>query len=434
MNPNSRMRRGAMLLAGVLISAGLLSACSGTAPTTDPDAPVTIDWWHIQTGDPTKTVWDDIADEYMKLHPNVTIKQTALANEDFKAKLATAMQAGDPPDIFHSWGGGTLVDYGEAGLIQDLTPSLKGDWGDSISPAALGMNSGGDGKVWAVPFSLSGVGIWYNKALFAQAGVTEVPTTWSDFLDAVDALKAAGITPIALGNKDKWEGMYWYSYFALRAGGQDAFQAAEDRSGSFDSPAFVEAGERVQELIDAGAFTDGFQGLDYGAQEVQMGSGMAAMELMGDWSPSVQIASDPKQKGLGDDLGFMAFPTLPGGDGDDGDMLAGTASYAVGKDAPPAAIDFLKFFTNKEHEGSFASQGLFLTTVKGTDADVKDPNLQQVQKAIIAAPYLQNFYDQVLPQSVAVPLVDAITGVFAGSSTPKQAAAAIEAAAKQFLD
>ncbi len=409
------------------------SSNASASPSDSAGDPVTINWWHIQTGEPTKPVWDEVANAYMELHPDVTIVQTALSNEDYKAKLATAMQAGDPPDIFHSWGGATLADYGKASLIKDLADSVNGEWADSLSAAALNMNSQ-DGHVWAVPFSLSGVGIWYNKALFEKAGITTPPATWPEFMDAVKKLKAAGITPIALGNKEKWPGMYWYSYLALRAGGEAAFQAAVDRTGSFDSPAFVEAGARVQELLDAGAFPDGFQGLDYGAQEVQMATGKAAMELMGDWSPSVQIASDPAKKGLGEDLGFMAFPTLPDGAGNAGDMVAGTGSYAVGSNAPDAAVDFLKFFTSLENESKYASKGLFLTVAKGSDAAIADPNLQAVEEALISAPYLQNFVDQLLPPSLAAPFVDAITGLFAGTSTPQQVASDIESAAQQSLD
>ncbi len=67
------------------------------------------------------------------------------------------------------------------------------------------------------------VGIWYNKALFEQAGIEEIPTTWTEFLSVVQQLKDAGITPIALGERDKWTGHFWWSYLALRNAGRDGF-------------------------------------------------------------------------------------------------------------------------------------------------------------------------------------------------------------------
>ena len=79
-----------------------------------------------------------------------------------------------------------------------------------------------DGKYYGVPFDWGAVGMFYNKALFKQAGLDpeKPPTTWTELLDAVKALKAAGITPIAIGEKDKWPGHFWYGYLATREAGQ----------------------------------------------------------------------------------------------------------------------------------------------------------------------------------------------------------------------
>ena len=56
-----------------------------------------------------------------------------------------------------------------------------------------------DGKQYGIPFDLGMVGFWYNKDLFAQAGITTPPATWDEFLADIDKLKDAGITPIAVG-------------------------------------------------------------------------------------------------------------------------------------------------------------------------------------------------------------------------------------------
>ena len=62
--------------------------------------------------DPGKADFQAIADAYTAAHPNVKINITVLENEAFKTKLATAMQAGDVPDLFQSWGGGTMAAAG----------------------------------------------------------------------------------------------------------------------------------------------------------------------------------------------------------------------------------------------------------------------------------------------------------------------------------
>jgi len=113
------------LLALVMIAATVLAGCGGTqgtqTPATSGDQKVTITWWHITTAENQKAVWQKLADEYMAAHPNVTIEITVLENEAFKTKLTTVMQSGNPPDIFQSWGGGTMNQYAEAGLLKDIT-------------------------------------------------------------------------------------------------------------------------------------------------------------------------------------------------------------------------------------------------------------------------------------------------------------------------
>ena len=112
-----------------------------------------------------------MADDYMAAHPNVTIEITVLENEAFKTKLTTVMQSGNPPDIFQSWGGGTMNEYATAGLLKDITADLEKDgWKDTFSPGALGVYSY-QGKFYGVPRDMGAVGFWYNKDLFAQAGI-----------------------------------------------------------------------------------------------------------------------------------------------------------------------------------------------------------------------------------------------------------------------
>ena len=68
----------------------------------------TIEWWHIQTGDVSKGIWKKLADEFEAKHPGVKIKITVQDGTPFKTALDARVQAGDPPDIFQTWGGGGL--------------------------------------------------------------------------------------------------------------------------------------------------------------------------------------------------------------------------------------------------------------------------------------------------------------------------------------
>ncbi len=283
----------------------------------------------------------------MAENPNVFVEITVLENEAFKAKLTTVMQSGSPPDVFQSWGGGVMNEYAEAGMLKDITEYLDADggaWRDTFSPGALGVYSY-KGKNYGVPWDMGMVGFWYNKELFAEAGIDAPATTWSGFLADVKKLKDAGITPIALGEGDKWPGHFYWGYLATRIGGKAGFEAASLRTGAFTDAPFVEAGEKLLELIALEPFQDGFLGATYGDQATAIGNGNAAMELMGQWAPGVQRDNSVDGLGIDDKLGWFPFPMVEGGAGNPGDAFGGGNGFAIGKNAPPEAVDFVKFLS-----------------------------------------------------------------------------------------
>ncbi|MBO0778238.1 MAG: extracellular solute-binding protein [Ktedonobacteraceae bacterium] len=405
-----------------------ISACGGSTPGGSQNA--TINWWHIQTGDPGKATWQNLANQYKKSHPNVKINITILENDAFKSKLATVMQSGNPPDLFQSWGGGVLFQYAKAGLVQDITADLQGQWGDSFNKSALDVY-GNDGKYYGVPWDMGAVGIWYNKKLFAKAKIEQPPTTWAEFLQVVQKLKSAGITPIALGEKEKWPGHFWWVYLAVRLGGKDAFTKAYTRTGSFADPPFVEAGKHLQELVALDPFSKGYLGLAYTDHSAQMGDSKAAMELMGQWAPSADAGAAADQKGP--ELGFFPFPTVEGGAGNPNDVMGGGNGFAIGKNAPPETVDFLKFLTNAQNQQNMTKDGIVLPTVKTAQSFVTNPNLKSVAQMVSQAAYFQLYYDQYLPPSVAQAVLDSTQGIFAKTLSPDAAAKAIDDSAASAL-
>ena len=94
-------------------------------------------------------------------------------------KLQTALNSGDAPDIFMARGGGKLAAVVEAGQVQDLTDALSDDTKTALGEASLAALSVDD-KVYGVPSSVLPGGIYYSKDLFAQAGITETPTTFDE--------------------------------------------------------------------------------------------------------------------------------------------------------------------------------------------------------------------------------------------------------------
>lgn len=421
---NKRKLGLSLLIVGMLM---LLSL--GTVAAQDP---VTIQWWNIFTTPPElPELMQTLADEYMAANPGVVVELTVLENEAFKERLATVMQSGDPPDLFQSWGGGVLWNFAEAGLLRDITPELTAndnEWLNSYSaPAAVNLFKYND-AYYGLPWNFGGVGFWYNKRLFAEAGIEALPTTWTEFLAVVQQLKDAGITPIALGGKDKWPGHFWWVYLAIRSGGQEAFEAAYTREGSFADAPFVEAGARLNELIALEPFQEGFMGMVYNQEAALMGNGEAAMELMGHWAPGAQLGNSASGEGLPEgELGWFPFPSVEGGAGGPTDLLGGGDGIAIGANAPDEAVDFARFLTSEEAQTRIAELPVgWLPTVPGAQATVTDPFLQTILEARNNAGYYQSYYDQFLPPAVAQAVLDAVEGLFVGTLTPEEAAQAIE--------
>jgi raffinose/stachyose/melibiose transport system substrate-binding protein len=419
----SFFRRIVALCAAIALA---LSGCSAVR-NDSATASVTIDWWHIQNTDPMRPVWEAMAKAYHSTHPNVTIKITALENEAYKARLTTFMQSGGAPDLFHTWGGGVLRRQAEAGLVKDISADVA-PWRTTLSPIAMRPYQL-DGRLYAVPFDIGMVGFWYNKALLAKAHIKTPPSTWNEFLNDVRRLKAAGITPIAFAGKDKWPGHYYWTYLVMRVGGVQTLTTA-NLAHNFTGADFVTAGRYLRELIDLAPFQRGYLGTTFDTPEGEaalMGNGKAAMELMGQWAPAVQRQQSGKD--LGADLGFFPFPAVAGGKGAVTDVFGGGGGFAVGKDAPPEAVDFLKFISQVDNQRTAVATGVVLPVTKGAESALTDPNLLLVQRMLRRATGFQLYLDQAFAPAVGQAVNDSVAELIAGKKTPEEVAQAITTAA-----
>ncbi|MER7569568.1 extracellular solute-binding protein [Streptomyces sp. NPDC048523] len=422
-------RRG-FLAASAAAGLGMttLTGCGGDSDGGSSDGTTTVEWWNISTTEPSKSVWAALAKKFEAANPKVKIKIVQLENDAYKSKMTALTASGKLPDIFHTWGGGVLKQQVDAGLVEDLTDRTK-PWADGLlkvtkEPYIL------DDKVYGIPFDMGMIGFWYNKKLFQQAGVSEPPTTWGGFLEAVSKLKAKNITPIALAGKEKWPGMYYWAYLAMRTAGIDALQkASEDKD--FTGAGFVEAGRHLKELVALQPFQKGFLNAAYSTptgQAAAVGNGKAAMELMGQWAPSVEADSG---KGLGNDLGFFPFPAVEGGKGAITEVFGGGGGHALRRGAPQAAVDFLKFFASEATELELVKKTSVLPVLPNAEKAMTDPNLKLVQAQLKAATGFQLYLDQAYAPAVGQEVNDSVAALIAGSKSPEQVAQSITQTAKE---
>ncbi len=397
-------------------------------PATAQEQPVTITLWHIATeGDPFRPVLQGAIDRFNAAQSDVRFEATAIPNEQLGDQLRAAIAENRQPDVFQTWGGGQLKMLVDAGIARPIA-ALSGEAARWFVPNALAPSTF-NGQRYAVPANLAGVFLWANLDLFAQHNVLP-PATWSAFLDACRAFRQAGVTPVALGNRDRWTGAFWFDYLALRLGGAPVLADAVDPANPapFTNPAFGEAGRRLQEAVSAGCFQDGFNSADYGSAQQLLASGQAAMQLQGDWN--LGGLKQVNAELVANSIGVLPFPAVEGGQGGAGDLLGGTGqAFAVSVSAPPETEAALLDMLASHEFGLSVAQAGFLPAVAGYEAQMTDPVSQTMATMLAEASAVQLYLDQSLAPSLAQLHLDNTFALFENSTTPEQAAQTLARAA-----
>ncbi len=409
---------------------------STAAPAADP---VKLSLWHIQTTEPMPTIIKDSIDRFTKDNPNYSVEVSVMQNDAFKTKIAVAMGSDQMPDIFPHWSGGPMNTYVDSNKIADLTTYMnEGGYKDRFMPAAINQATYKD-KIWAVPVENTAVAMFfYNKDLFAKYNL-QVPKTISELETVADTLKKNGIIPFSLANKTQWTGSMYYMYLADRFGGAEAFNAAAQRTGSFENEAFTQAGNKIQDWVKKNYFNKGFNGLDEdsGQSRMLLYQEKAAMTLMGSWFLSTakgetESSKDAKIKDFMKKIGSFPFPAAEGGKGSP-DSVVGTVGdnfYSVAANSKDVAGAFkaITYLIDDTAVTKRIEAGR-VPPVKGVK--VSDPLLQEVLSAVEKAPSVQLWYDQYLPADVAQVHKDTSQAIFGLAKTPEQVNKEMEEAAKK---
>lgn len=285
----------------------------------------------------------------------VEFKVETYANEEYKTRLATIMAADDAPDVFFTWSAGFLQPYVAGGRVHQIGKELNADeaWMSRFNDGVFGPLSF-DGGIYAVPHGQTVAVMFYNTRLFDEYGVA-VPTTYEELLAAVDTFKENGIIPISLPGQDAWVSGQFLQQLANLSGGIDLFNGTVDGSVAWDDPAYVEAGAMFQELIDHGAFPDGFLGMAYDEGRLIFGLEEAAMFYMGSWEINALSSSDLP---VSNNVGAFNIGTVALGDVDQ--------ALAIGANTanPEAAAAYIKMFSNATAQEEYAVDAGYLISTK----------------------------------------------------------------------
>jgi len=254
---------------------------------------------------------------------------------------------------------------------------------DQVVPAAASTLNAlyGTTSIHALPTELNIEGIWYNKKIFSDNGIS-VPATWDELVAAVNKLKAANIQPMAADGKDGWPITRLVGNYIFRSLGPDALQKVADGQAKLTDADYVKAADAVAELGKAGAFGPAVGSVDYNTAMNEFVTGKAAMFYMGSWA--LGNFNDPKQTTIGvDNIGFMPFPAVTGGAGSIDQIAANVGvPFVIGsKDYGTNQQAWVKCIAEGYGDEVFKDQGV-ISGFKTTSATSDSPVTKSVQETI----------------------------------------------------
>lgn len=348
------------ILLGTAMVASMLAGCGGAA-TTETEAPATeaveteaaaeetaaaeeeaaeeaaytkadgeIVYWSMwDAGSNQANAIDEIVAEYEAASGNeVTVEYKG---RDISTMIAASLDAGESIDLYEDDFQRLSQQFGDYAL--DLTDMAAAADYASKSNAALtsGVTGWADGKLACLPYQPYGSGIFYNKAIFEEVGVTE-PTTWAEFLDVCAKIKEAGYTPLTLD--DAYINLN-LGYHLARYVGQDGAKEIVDNGDWAENEAVLKMAQDMQTLVDNGYMSE-YAPAAYPAGENEVGYEETAMVVNATWVPAEIMGNTACEF----EWGMFSYPAVDGGvDGTEA-MMVGAQGISVSKDSANAQAAF----------------------------------------------------------------------------------------------
>ncbi|MGO1976730.1 extracellular solute-binding protein [Brachybacterium tyrofermentans] len=428
---NIQLSRRSALGAAAGLSALSLAACGTSGPGGSGSGGADSAGYWALSGEPNETITEDTVTAFNELGKG-SIELTFFQNDAYKQKIRTAIGAGEAPAVITGWGGGGLRTYAEEEQVDDLTDWLgentdvKDRFIESVWAAATV-----DEQVYAMPTGAAQpIILFHNKTVLENIGA-EAPESWEDLLGAIEKAHSAGVAPISLAGQSRWTSMMWLEYLLDRVGGPDVFaRIAAGEPDSWLDDAVVEMGKKVEELLEAKAFVEGFESMaaDSNTDQALMWSDKAALMLHGGWTYGGMKSGGGSfvQDGR---LGYGPFPTIEGGKGELTNLVGNPAGYvSLSSTATDEQKTVAKAFFAEGLMTDAVSEALIesgsVPVVKGQDEALAASDdadyLQWVYTSMQDAPSFTQSWDQALQPTAAEELLVNTEQLFLGKLSPEQ--------------
>ncbi|GAA1992995.1 extracellular solute-binding protein [Kitasatospora viridis] len=373
------MRRG--IAASVLVAALAVSlaACgsSGSGSSGSASGPVTITYWDTSNATNEAPNYQDVVKKFEAANPGITVNFVNVPFDQAQDKLQTAMGSKGAPDVFRSDVGWTAA-FAKSGFLTPLDGTAALPDASAFEPSLI-KQAQYQGKTYGVPLVTDTLGLLYNKALFAKAGITAAPKSW-------DELKADAATIKDKTGVDGFEQRAGDSYYAmpyLYGEGTDMVDAGAKKI-TVNKPQAAAAIATYQSMFDGPGLVKADVTTDsYAHMMDAFNNGKVAAIVNGPW----EITNIYKGSSFTDhtNLGIAAVPA--GSTGKPGAPIGGhNICVFAGSDAAhqAAAEKFAAFMTSADSESYIAQKNSTLPTrTDAYTADVKaDPGIAGFQQIL----------------------------------------------------
>jgi ABC-type glycerol-3-phosphate transport system substrate-binding protein len=361
----------------ITVAAMILSACAPAAPTTAPQAAATqppaaqpttaqstgkvqlVFWSMWNETEPQAAVLKQLMDGFTASHPDITFSAVWNGREN-QTKLRTALAAGTVVDFMDQDSdqvAGGMMSEGLGYPLDDLM-AQNADVVSTFSPGILDQYKAADGKHYLWPIMSSPVMFWYNKDIFAKAGIAQPPATWDDLLTACDKIKATGVPAITTESNEPEYDNYWLNYMVERQKGPDFLaQTLVDKTGNmWKDPVYAKSVQMFKDMWTRGCFPQDAKGFIWPAGQQLLATDQAGMELCGSWLPNElrdTTRADFK-------WGGFPFPSVAGGSGNGGDIHIWTGSMMIMKSSahPKEVFEFLKYVMANDSQAAISKDAI----------------------------------------------------------------------------
>ena len=240
-----------------------------------------------------------------------TMKNSPIGHEDFKTDILVRAAGDSLPDVFSYWAGARTQFVADSGSLHPIDEMWNREGLDDIVAKSVADSATMyNGQRYLVPFNYHYAGMFYNKKVFADAGVGDLPSNWDEFLALCETLMGNGVAPIALGSMHRWPAQFWFDYLLLGTAGPDYRASLMNGSAAYDDAEVQAAMALWKDLTDKGCFARNSNADTWTDASDKVARGDAAMTLMGTW-----ITGYWNGIGLvpGEDYDFFPFPSITEG-------------------------------------------------------------------------------------------------------------------------